>query len=140
MNGQPTRISQLFVSKWLAASDLPHPVTVTISAANVESLRQQDGTSEPKLILTFEKATKKMVVNATQAKVLAAALGDMFGDWPGGRVKLAAGRAQNGRDTIVVVEALKLPDRVLKEMPMPPAPPAPPPADPNDPDPELWKQ
>lgn len=138
MNGKPLRVSELFVSKWLAASDLHGPTSATISAVNVEPLRQQDGTTEQKLVITFERATKRWVVNATQAKVLAAALGDMFGDWVGCRVKLAAGRAQNGKDTILVVEATKLPDRVLKEMPAPP--PAPPPADPNDPDPDLWKQ
>ena len=140
MNGQPTRVSQLFPSKWLSAADLPHPVTATISTVKVESLRQQDGTMEPKLVVAFEKASKQWILNKTQATALAAALGDMYGDWPGARVKLAASRAQNGKDTIVVVEALKLPDRVLKEMPAPPAPPAPPPADPKDPDPELWKK
>ncbi len=140
MNGQPTRVSQLFPSKWLSAADLPHPVMATISAVKLQELRQQDGSMEQKLVVTFEKATKQWILNKTQATALAEALGDMYGDWPGARVKLAAARATNGKDTIVVVEALKLPDRVLKEMPMPPAPPAPPPADPNDPDPELWKK
>ena len=140
MNGQPTRVSQLFPSKWLSAADLPHPVTATISKAAVRELRQQDGSMEQKLVVTFERASKEWILNKTQATALAEALGDMYGDWPGARVKLAAGRAQNGKDTIVVVEATKLPDRVLKEMPAPPAPPAPPPADPKDPDPDLWKQ
>lgn len=138
MNGQPTRVSQLFPSKWLSAADLPHPVTTTISAAKLQELRQQDGSMEWKLVITFEKATKQWILNRTQASALADALGDMYGDWPGARVKLAAGRASNGKDTIVVVEALKLPDRVPKEMQAPPAPP--PPADPKDPDPELWKK
>lgn len=142
MNGQqhkPVRVSEMFASKWLSAADLPKPVTVTINAVNVQSLRQPDGSEEPKLIISFNNASKKMICNATQAKTLAAALGDLFGDWPGARVRLAASKAPNGRDTIAVLEATKLPDRVLKEMPAPPAPPAQPQADPNDPDPELWK-
>lgn len=138
MNGQPTRVSQLFPSKWLSAADLPHPVTATISKAGVRELRQQDGTMAQKLIVTFERATKEWILNKTQATALAEALGDLYSDWPGARVRLAAGRAQNGKDTIVVVEATKLPDRVPKDAGLP-APPASP-ADPNDPDPDLWKQ
>lgn len=136
MNGQPTKVSELFPSKWLSAADLPHPVTATISAVKLQELRQQDGSMAAKLIVSFEKASKQWILNATQAKALAAALGDMYGDWPGARVKLAAARATNGKDTIQVIEALKLPDRVPKEMQAPPAPPA----DPKDPDPELWKK
>lgn len=115
MNSTPRTLSELYPSKWLVAGDLQKPVTVTIIAVDVEELRQQDGSFEPKLVLTFKNATKRMIANVTQAKRLAELLKtERFAEWIGARVKLAAGRAQNGKDTIVVVEATKIPPEAME--------------------------
>lgn len=78
-------------------------------AADIESFRQQDGSQEPRLVLTFKNGSKRMVANLTQCRKLAELLGsEAFRDWIGARVKLAAGKASNGKPTIVVVEAVKI--------------------------------
>lgn len=115
MNSTPRTLSELYPSKWLVASDLQKPAMVTIIAVGVEELRQQDGSFEPKLVLTFKNATKRMIANVTQAKRLAELLNtETFSEWVGARVKLAPGRTQNGKNTIVVVEATKIPPEAMK--------------------------
>jgi hypothetical protein len=106
----PRTVSELFPSKWLVAADIQKPTTATIIGVDLEELRQADGSKETKLIVTFRNATKRWVTNATQCKALAEKLGtEVFAEWVGARVTLGKGRAQNGKDTIVVTAAVKLP-------------------------------
>lgn len=106
----PRTLSELYPSKWLVASDIQKPTMVTIIAVTIEELRQADGTIEPKLVLSFRNATKRMVANVTQSKRLAELLNtEVFAEWVGARVKLASGKASNGKDTIIVVDATKIP-------------------------------
>lgn len=101
-NPNPRTVSDLFPSPWLKAEDLAgRAVTVKIVAAQVETLRQFDGTQAPKLVLTFEKATKRLIVNKTQAKRLAEVTKtEAFADWVGHRVTLKPAVAQNGKLTV----------------------------------------
>lgn len=115
-----SKVSELYPSKWLSPADLQKPVFVTIASVDIEDMRQADGSRANKLVLTFRNAHKRMVLNATQAKRLAELLGDEFTHWPGARVKLAPSKASNGKDTIAVLEALRLPEQ----------PPAGPPSEP----------
>lgn len=109
----PRTVSELFPSKWLVAADIQKPVTATIVGVDLEELRQSDGSKEMKLIVTFRNATKRWVTNATQCKALAEKLEtEVFADWVGCRVTLAKGRAQNGKDTIVVTQAFRPPAEV----------------------------
>ena len=117
MSGRLSRVSELYPSKWLSPADIQRPVMVTILSVDIEELRQADGSRANKLVLTFRNAHKRMVLNQTQAKRLADLLGDEFGGWPEARVKLAPSRASNGKDTIAVLEAQRLPEQ-------PPAEPA----------------
>lgn len=117
MNGKLSKVSELYPSKWLSPADLQRPVTVTILSVDIENLRQADGSNANKLVLTFHKAHKRMVLNQTQAKRLAELLGDEFGGWVGARVQLAPSRASNGKATIAVFEAQQQPEQ-------PPAEPA----------------
>ena len=83
MNGTPPRtVSDLFPSKWLKAEDLDgRPHTVRIVDVTVESLRQPDGSSKPAAVLTFERASKRLILNKTQATALADLLGtEVFAD------------------------------------------------------------
>lgn len=95
-------MTDLFPSPWLKAEDLAgRTVTVKIVAAQVETLRQFDGTQAPKLVLTFEKATKRLIVNKTQGRRLAEVLKtEVFADWVGHRVTLKPAVAQNGKPTV----------------------------------------
>ena len=104
MNGTPRTVSDLFPSKWLKAEDLEgRPRTVRIAEVTIEPLRQPDGTSKPAAIVTFERATKRLILNKTQATALAAIMGsEVFDDWVGRYVMLKPATAQNGKSTIAV--------------------------------------
>lgn len=98
-------IQQVFPRKWLYPEDLNgRAVTVQIEAAALEELRNpRTNKMEAKLVVSFVKATKRLVCNKTQAYAIAAATGSPDTDqWPGKRVTLSAAVAPNGKATIHV--------------------------------------
>jgi hypothetical protein len=105
--GEIRTVEELYPRIWLRAEDLGGKrFTLKIVGAEVREFRQPDGQRVPKLVLTFERATRKLIVNKTQCKALAALIGSpAFADWPGHLVGLAPGVAPNGRPTITVLEA-----------------------------------
>jgi hypothetical protein len=100
----PTKLSQLdaYASPWLKAADLQGRAhRLTVKSATVEEVRQQDGSKELKIIVTFNGAKKRLIANKTQAMTLAdAAHTEEFGRWAGVAVILEPGRTRNGQDTI----------------------------------------
>lgn len=102
--GNPTTVSELFPSRWLTAADLAgRPVRVVIESVDFENMRQRDGTTERKAVITFEKAHKQLVLNKTQAQAIMNLAGsERFADWPGVAVVLTEGRAPNGKPTITI--------------------------------------
>lgn len=98
-------IQQIFPRRWLYPEDLGgRAVTVTIEAATVEELRNpRTNKPEAKLVVSFAKATKRLVLNKTQAYAIAAATSSQDTDgWPGKRVTLSAATAPNGKATILI--------------------------------------
>jgi len=75
MNGKPRTLTELYPSLWLKALDLERPVTVRITAAEVEELRLPSGEKHLAVVLSFEKATKRLAANKTQCKALAEIVG-----------------------------------------------------------------
>ena len=105
----PSTVGEMFPSKWLRASDLTKPVAVTVESVTAEKFRQPDGAEVFKPVVSFEGKRLRLIANKTQALALAALAGsERFEDWVGCRVKLAPGRAQNGKSTIVILAALKV--------------------------------
>jgi hypothetical protein len=100
----PQTVDELFPSPWLKAADLQgRPVTVRIQTIDFEDIRQRDGERVQKAVLTFERASKRLILNKTQASDLAAVCGSTrIADWVGQRVMLAPTTAENGRLTIAV--------------------------------------
>ena len=107
MANQPSTVSELYPSKWLRAEDLrPGGVRVKIVGVEVQELRQRDGTLKLSAVLTFEKATKRMICNVTQCRAIATILeSERFSDWPGHMVCLVPAVASNGKATIEVQRA-----------------------------------
>lgn len=96
-------IQQIFPRKWLYPEDLNgRAVTVVIEAAAIEDLRNpRTNKMEPKLVVSFQKATKRLIVNKTQAYAIATATGSQDTDkWAGCKVTLSAAMAPNGKATI----------------------------------------
>jgi len=97
----------VYPSQWLTAEDLQgRQATVRISGVAVEELRQQTGSKEPKLVLSFVGKSKKMVCNKTQCKALAQITGtDLFEGWKDVQITLAPAMASNGKPTIAILRA-----------------------------------
>jgi len=106
MNGKPEYASDVY-PLWLRAEDLQNrAVTVRISKVDLEVFHGRDGSERPALVLTFDKARRRLILNKTQANTLVRVLqSERLADWPGKSVTLAPGQAPNGKQTILVKEA-----------------------------------
>lgn len=80
---------KFFPTGFIDESDLPNDVVVTIKAVGLEDL-QLPGTSatEKKLVMSFEGAKKKLVVNKTNAQRIAKLYGGQTEDWIGKQITL----------------------------------------------------
>ena len=92
-----------YSSPWLSASDLSRPVRVVISEWKIEEVRQRDGTKARKVALAFTGKKKRLLLNFTQGKAAEAAWGEALEGWIGKHCILQPGRAENGKDTIMLV-------------------------------------
>ncbi len=102
---RPRTVAELYPSPWLSPGDLAgRAVTVTVARVDVEDIRNpQTAEKEPRAIVTFERAQKRLILNKTQAHRLAEITGtEAFADWAGARVILHPGLAPNKRETIVI--------------------------------------
>jgi hypothetical protein len=94
-------VDLMFPNKYLKAADLEirgGDVTLTVSNVTGEELQQVDGTSKTGWIVYFEETAarakkdgvdeKRLVLNKTNAKSIAAHLGANTDDWIGQKVTL----------------------------------------------------
>lgn len=82
------KISQLFPSKYVKAQDLNgKTVTLTMAKLVIEELGH-GAEKERKPVLYFQKATKGMILNATNARTIAALHGDDSIEWEGKRISI----------------------------------------------------
>jgi hypothetical protein len=101
-------IKTVFPSKYVSAEDLAgRRVEVTVAGAEmVKTFNRRANREEERLALSFHNATKRMLLNKTQAYEVATITGSFETDaWPGQRLVLRTGRAPNGKPTIVVEKA-----------------------------------
>lgn len=101
-------VRTLFPSPWLSPDDLQGKrfelVIAGFEMARVHNTRTNE--EEVKPAISFERATKKMILNKTQAFAIAAIAGsDDTAGWVGKRIAVRVGRARNGKPTIIVEAA-----------------------------------
>lgn len=116
-----------YSSPWLSVSDLGgRPVRVTINDWKIEEVRQRDALKVRKVALSFAGKRKRLILNMTQGKAAEAAWGEALEGWIGKQCILQPGRADNGKETILLVPlvAQSAPD-APKEHQAPDQPPAP---------------
>lgn len=104
-------VRQLFPSPWISHEDLGNKrFELTVRAVTIEEMHDRTTNKRvSKPVVAFAEAKKRLIINKTQALALAAICGsDETGDWTGCKVSLRAGRAPNGKPTIVV-EAASVP-------------------------------
>ena len=116
-----TKLSDLdfYQSPWLSLTDLNgRAARVTISEVSVEEVRQRDSTKARKVILSFSGKRKRLIANHTQAHAAAEAWGDHLEQWVSKQCILQPGRAENGKETILLVPLLPA---TAEQPPEPPA-------------------
>lgn len=93
-----------YSSPWLSVGDLNgRPVRVTISEWKVEEVRQRDGSKVRKVALSFTGKRKRLILNMTQGRAGEAVWGEALEGWIGKQCILQPGRADNGKETILLV-------------------------------------
>lgn len=91
----------LFPTDYIAAHDLrSKDVTKTIKSVVVEELRLTGGGKEKKPVLTFSDTKKKLVLNKTNAKTIAALYGNDTNTWIGKPITLYPTTTAFGRNTV----------------------------------------
>lgn len=79
----------LFPNDYIASHDLRgKDVTKTISKVVTEALRMSGGRSETKPVVLFSDSKKKLVLNKTNAKIIASIYGNDTAGWVGKAVTL----------------------------------------------------
>lgn len=110
----------LFPNDYIAAHDLRgKDVVKTIKAVTVENLRMSGGRSEKKPVVLFSDTPKKLVLNKTNAKLIAAQHGADTDKWPGRKVTLYPTTTLFGTAT---VECVRIREKVAQRMAQAPQP------------------
>lgn len=99
-------VSELYPRQWLRPDDLGgRAFTVKIISAVVQDFHQPaDNTVKPAIVLTFERAQRRLILNKSQAMSLAEILGDSLAGWPGRSIALTPATGRTGKPTITIGE------------------------------------
>ena len=101
-----TKLSDLdfYQSPWLSLPDLAgRAARVAICEVKVEEVRQRDGDKARKVVLSFSGKKKRLICNVSQARAAGEAWGDDLERWVGKQTILQPGKAENGKDTILLI-------------------------------------
>lgn len=82
------KIGEMIESKYLKQSDVDDDTVVTVKALKKVNVARDDEDADYKWTVLFHEFPKPMVVNVTNLKRLAKALGDDTDDWIGNAVVL----------------------------------------------------
>lgn len=116
------KVSEEFPSKFLKASDVPKPYSLKIQEVTKEQVDPNNGT-DVKMVVHFAGAERGLVLNATNAKTMAAAYGDETAGWVGKPVELYAVETSYRGEAMMGLR-LRVPS-VSTEQTVPPAEPPP---------------
>ena len=117
--------SDVFPSRFFKADDVSVPKTLTIVGGEYETLKNHKGKDEQKLVLSFLKTKKLLVVNVTNFDKIVEVTGEPDSDdWGGHAIQLYATETQVGTEMkpCVRVRKAEQPDLALKKKPVAPKP------------------
>src|SRR5262249_50851286 len=78
----------LYGSRFLAATDVKNPVTATIERIDQEQFTRPGEPTRTKAIIYVKGGKKGIVINKTNASMLAAAFGKNFAAWPNRKITI----------------------------------------------------
>jgi hypothetical protein len=109
-------ISSLYPTKYLTAADLDGKAfTLTIRDVTLEEMKTHDNKMVQKPVAWFERAQRGFVLNATNARIIAALYGDNTENWRGCRITIYATRVKAFGSNVDAI-------RVKEEVPAQPKP------------------
>ena len=101
-------VRSVFPSPWISCDDLGNKkFELVISGVTIEQVHDRTTNQKVnKMVVAFDGAKKRFITNKTQAFAIANCLGsDDTDGWIGKKIALRAGKAHNGKPTIVVERA-----------------------------------
>ena len=108
-------IDALYPSRFLRCADLNgQPLRVTVA-----DIKREDIGGESKVVLSFMNGTKALVLNKTNGKAIAKALGAETGAWRGRAIILVPAQVDFKGDT---VDAIRIRPASAQEEPAPDSP------------------
>jgi hypothetical protein len=114
----------VFIDKYLKCPHLKgKPVTVTITAAPLETLKNTQGEEQRKIVLHFAGTKKMLPLNVTNFDAVADVCGEDTDDWPGKKVELYPSMTQMGGKTVECIRVRSPAQRELapSRLPEPPS-------------------
>lgn len=101
-------VREIFPSPWVSCDDLgDRRFELVISAVTIEQVHDRVTNAKVnKMVVAFEGAKKRFILNKTQAFAIAKHLAsDDTAGWVGHKIALRAGKAHNQKPTIIVEKA-----------------------------------
>ena len=94
------RVELMFPSDFVKAADLGgKDVTKTIKSVTIDELTMRGGRKEKKPVIRFSDAEKKLVLNKTNATVIAKMYGNETDNWVGKQITMYPTTTTFGADT-----------------------------------------
>lgn len=93
----------LYPSKYVGSHDIKDKIddiTITISGVSVQELVMVGGVKDHKPVLTFSDASKDLVLNKTNAGIIADLHGSDTDNWTGKQITIYATTTRFGRETV----------------------------------------
>jgi hypothetical protein len=116
------RIEMMFPSKYVRAADLRgKPVTKTIKKVQIDPLQMKGGKKERKPVVYFSDAEKMLVLNKTNAMMIAKLLGPETDAWAGKRITMFPTTDRFGREIVDCIRIKGSPDAIKRELASEPA-------------------
>lgn len=95
------RYELLFPGEYLREADLRgNEAVVTIESIAMETLRMTGGGQAQKPVIRLKGTEKKLVLNKTNAKAIAAQLGKDTDDWIGKKIRLIPAKDRFGKEMV----------------------------------------
>lgn len=93
----------LYPTEFLSACDLKGDTDVTIESIGMETLTCVGGRKEDRVVLKFNKAKKRMVLNKTNATTIAKKFGSETDAWKGKTITVFPTTTKFGNETVECV-------------------------------------
>lgn len=100
------KTSDVFPTRFVSAEDLDHDITLKVEDVKLEEMYDPQSKGDiQKPVAYFQGATKGLVLNKTNWKILATLYGDESNDWKGKAITISKTEVQAFGD---IVQAIRL--------------------------------